>query len=332
MTFDFTQPLFLLLLAIIPVLLYMRYRKKAKRSSSYLNYSNISFLKNIKQSWRIQLASVQFPLRMLILLLLIIALAGPRTGISYQQVQTSGIDIMMVLDISSSMKSLDFEPKNRLDMAKEVVADFIDKRVNDRLGLVVFSGGAFTQCPLTIDHELLKSLLEKVRIGMIEDGTAIGNALAVGVSRLLDSTAKSKVIILLTDGENNRGAIAPVDAAKLAADNYIKVYTIGAGKEGRAKIERELPDGRKVMMEAEVKIDEEVLTKIAETTGGKYFRAHNTESLREIYKIINDMETTVIKPKFFVSYSPRYFLPLVAGLLLLLFSVFIELFITRKIP
>jgi Ca-activated chloride channel family protein len=230
------------------------------------------------------------------------------------------------------MSSLDFEPKNRLEMAKEVVSQFIKERELDRLGLVIFSAGAFTQCPLTLDHDLLLQLLKKVRIGLIEDGTAIGNALAVSVSRLKNSDAKSKVIILLTDGMNNRGEIAPLDAAKLAADNKIKIYTVGAGKEGTAMIPIEDPVYGKRLVEAEVKIDEETLKTISKNTGGSYFRAENTQALRAIYAKINKLEKTKMKPHYYVDYEPQYGMPLSVGLFLLLCVVFFEMLVVYKNP
>jgi Ca-activated chloride channel family protein len=230
------------------------------------------------------------------------------------------------------MSSRDFEPKNRLEVAKQVVDRFISERPNDRLGLVIFSSGAFTQCPLTLDHDLLKELLKKVKMGLIEDGTAIGNALAVSVSRLKDSEAKSKVIILLTDGMNNRGEIAPLDAAKLAADNKIKVYTIGAGRMGTAMMPVDDPVYGKRLVEVEVKIDEETLKNIASTTGGEYFRAKNTKGLENIYDKINKLEKTVMKPRFYVDYEPEYRLPMMIGLFLIALTVFLDLFIVTKAP
>jgi len=332
MIFDFSNPLFLLLLLLVPFFIWWRFRKKKSEEESYLNYSDLSLVKDIKPGWRYYLKRTLFYLKIAVFILFVIALAGPRSGITYREIETSGVDIMLTLDISSSMSSLDFKPKNRLEMAKDVVSQFIDRRESDRLGLVVFSGGAFTQCPLTLDHDLLKRLLEQVNIGMIEDGTAIGNALAVSVARLKDSEAKSKVIILLTDGMNNRGEITPLDAAKLAADNNIKSYTIGAGKEGTALMPIDDPVYGKRQIEVEVQIDEETLKKIAETTGGKYFRAENTEALKEVYAKINEMEKTIMKPRYYVDYQPLFRRPLLIGLLLLITVVFLELFIIRKTP
>jgi len=332
MIFNFTNPLFLILLLLVPLLIWHRYWSRKRKKGSYLRYSSLSLLKDIRLGWRYTLHRSLFPLKMIVILLIILALAGPQTGISYQEIETSGVDIILVLDVSSSMGSLDFEPKNRLEVAKDVVAEFVDARVNDRLGLVIFSGGAFTQSPLTLDHDLLKTLIKKLKMKMIEDGTAIGNALAVAVSRLLDSQAKSKIIILLTDGVNNRGEVAPLDAAKLAADNNIRVYTVGAGKEGTAPYPVDDPIYGKRYVQVKVEIDEEILREIAKIADGEYFRARDAAGLKKTYKKINKMEKTIIKPKYYVSYSSKFFPPLIISIILLIMVVFIEMFITKKIP
>jgi Ca-activated chloride channel family protein len=332
MLFDFSNPLFLLLLLLIPYFIWRRFSLISRNQESYLKYSDLSLIKGIKPGWRFYLHRALFYFKIVVFTLFVIALSGPRSGITYKEIETSGVDIMLTLDISSSMSSLDFKPKNRLEMAKDVVSQFIDQRESDRLGLVIFSAGAFTQCPLTLDHYLLKGLLKNVNIGMIEDGTAIGNALAVSVARLKDSQAKSKVITLLTDGMNNRGEIAPLDAAKLAADNKIKVYTIGAGKEGTALMPVDDAIYGKKHIEVEVKIDENTLQEIAKVTDGQYFRAENTEALKEIYAKINKMEKTVMKPKYYIDYEPLFRQPLIAGLLILVAVVFLETFIIRKTP
>jgi Ca-activated chloride channel family protein len=329
---EFSNPWFLVLL--VPVVLLVLYRifsKKADRES-YLEYSDISPIRDIKPGWKHKLRKFLNWVNIIAIFLFVIALAGPRAGAYYREIEMSGVDIMLTLDISSSMSSLDFEPKNRLEIAKQVVGRFISERENDRLGLVIFSSGAFTQCPLTLDHDLLLDLLKKVKIGLIEDGTAIGNALAVSVGRLKDSAARSKVIVLLTDGMNNRGEVQPLDAAKLAADNKIKVYTIGAGKMGTAMMPVEDPVYGKRLVEVEVKIDEDTLKKIASITGGEYFRAENTKSLENIYTRINKMEKTIMKPRYYVDYEPEYRLPMILGLILLVAAVFLDLFVVAKVP
>jgi len=243
--------------------------------------------------------------RLLALLLLGLGLARPQVVEREQEIRTEGIDIMLVLDISGSMQAEDFKPDNRLHVAKEVVAEFLGLVRNDRVGLVVFAGQSFTQCPLTLDYDVLRSLLANVRIGMIEDGTAIGTALATAVGRLEDSVAKSKVCILLTDGENNAGKIDPQTAARMAEALSVRVYTIGVGKQGGApipvhhpvygKVYARNPDGSIVL----TKLDEASLKAIAETTGGQYFRATDAEALKKIYAQILDLERTKFEVKEF---------------------------------
>jgi Ca-activated chloride channel family protein len=243
--------------------------------------------------------------RLIALALLVVAFARPQLLEKEEQIRTEGIDIMLALDISGSMQAEDFKPQNRLHVAKAVVADFLELIRNDRVGLVVFAGEAFTQCPLTLDYDVLRSLLANVQIGMIEDGTAIGTALANSVNRLKDSEAKSKVVILLTDGENNAGKIDPLTAAKVAEAVGVRVYTIGVGKKGGApipvrhpvygKIYARNPDGTLLL----TKIDEEMLTEIAETTGGEYFRATDAEALSKIYSRILELERTKFQVKQF---------------------------------
>ena len=207
-----------------------------------------------------------------------------------EEVITEGVDILLAIDVSSSMKTEDFKPKNRLEAAKEVVAEFIATRPHDRLGMVVFAARAITKCPLTLDHDILLTLLDDVHIGSIEDGTAIGTALATSVNRLKDSPAESRIIILLTDGVNNRGEIDPLTAAELAKTFGIKTYTVGAGTEGYAPYPFEDPMYGTVYRDILVEIDEETLQKIADVTGGQYFRATDAESLAEVYKEIDAME------------------------------------------
>jgi Ca-activated chloride channel family protein len=239
------------------------------------------------------------------LALLAFALARPQLVEKEEEIKTEGIDIMLALDVSGSMQAEDFKPRNRLHVAKNVVSEFLDLIRNDRVGLVVFAGQAFTQCPLTLDYDVLRTLLARVEIGMIEDGTAIGTALANSVNRLKDSAAESKVVILLTDGENNAGKIDPATAAKVAEALGVRVYTIGVGKKGGAPIPVDHPvygkiyarnaDGSLVL----TKIDEESLTEIAETSGGQYFRATDAEALRKIYAQILELERTKFQVKQF---------------------------------
>lgn len=239
--------------------------------------------------------------------LLILALARPQSQLSWQNVSTEGIDIVIAMDISASMLAKDFDP-NRLESAKEVAIQFIRERPNDRIGLVVYEGESFTQCPLTTDHRVLINLFKDVHTGMVEGGTAIGMGLATSVNRLRNSEAKSKVVILLTDGENNRGSIAPVTAAEIAKKFGVRVYTIGVGSRGQALTPVGIyPNGKYKYDYADVKINEESLKQIAETTGGKYFRATNGEALSQIYTQIDKLEKTKINVTEHSRHSEEYF-------------------------
>ena len=238
---------------------------------------------------------------------LIIGMAGPRTGQAVVDVDAEGIAIMLVVDISSSMLAEDFAPQNRLAVAKTTVADFIQGRQYDRIGMVAFSGEALTQVPLTIDYPVLFRALEQLRVGMLEDGTAIGTAIATGASRLRDAQGKSRVMIVMTDGENNRGQIDPITAARAAAAYDIKVYTIGVGSEGVARV----PVARGVFggyqyANIPVHIDEELLTEVADITGGQYFRATNEEALDSIYHRIDELEKTTVEVRRYTNYMPHY--------------------------
>ncbi len=266
------------------------------------------------------------------MVLLTVALARPRSGVTYEEYLTRGVDIILTLDCSGSMLSEDFKPDNRLAVAKAVVKDFVKSRPNDRLGLVVFSGQAFTQCPLTLDHGILLTFLDKVEVGLIEDGTAIGNALAISVDRLTKSDAKSKVIVLLTDGQNNRGEVDPLTAAQIAQTFGIKVYTVGVGTKGFAMMPVEDPVFGKRYVQMQVNIDEDVLTKIAQKTGGKYFRATDPEKLKEIYQTIGSLEKSEVKTRQQVSWNDHYRWFLVPGLLLLLGAVLADLTFLRSLP
>ncbi len=276
--------------------------------------------------------------RLLVLVLLTLGFARPQFVEKEQEIRTEGIDIMLALDISGSMQAEDFKPRNRLHVAKNVVAEFLDLIRNDRVGLVVFAGQAFTQCPLTLDYEVLRTLLARVEIGMIEDGTAIGTALANSVNRLKDSAAKSKVVILLTDGENNAGKIDPETAAKIAEALGVRVYTIGVGKKGGApipvqhpvygKILARNPDGTLVL----TKIDEETLTRIADITGGQYFRATDAEALAKIYAQILDLERTKFQVKEFERAHEFYRWAVFPAVLLLLLELVLAWTRLRVLP
>jgi Ca-activated chloride channel family protein len=265
------------------------------------------------------------------LVLLVIAIARPRSATDVRETHTEGIDIIVTLDISSSMLAEDFHPQNRIGAAKVSAKEFISGRVSDRIGLVVFSGESYTQCPLTLDYDIIKEFIDRIQIGAIEDGTAIGMAVVNGLNRLRESKAKSKVIILLTDGQNNRGEIDPLTAAQAASALKVKIYTIGVGTEGVAPYPIQTPWGIQYQ-QIPVKIDEELLKEMAKMTGGAYFRATDENKLRQIYTKINKLEKTKIEVKEYRTYR-ELFLPYIIIALILLFG---EIILTgtrlRKIP
>ena len=273
---------------------------------------------------------VLFALEVLAIVLLVVALARPQSSNSWQTYTSEGIDIVLALDVSGSMLARDFTP-DRLEAAKEVATKFILERPQDKIGLVIFAGESFTQCPLTADQAVLVNLLRDVKSGMIEDGTAIGLGLANAVNRLKDSPAKSKVVILLTDGVNNRGAVAPATAAELARTYGIRVYTIGVGTYGEAPYPVPTPFGVQ-LQNVPVEIDEEVLQQIAALTGGKYFRATDNDKLKQIYQEIDQLEKSKIEVKHFSKKNEQYFVFGLAGLCLLIVQVLLRYTLLRKIP
>ena len=288
---QFANPTYLyLLLLLIPITAWYVIRL-SKAQASFKLASGSSFT-NKNRGLKVRLRHLPFLLRMITLSLLIIVLARPQAVDSWEKSETQGIDIVLALDISGSMLAQDLQP-NRMEAVKKVAAEFITERHNDNIGLVIFAGESFTQCPMTTDHKVLLNLLHEVDFGMIEDGTAIGLGLATSVNRLKDSDSKSKVVILLTDGSNNRGSIAPLTAADLAQSYGIRVYTIGAGTKGTAPTPVQTPFGVR-LQNVPVDIDEDVLTDIANITGGQYYRAVDNESLRDIYKEIDKLEKYLI--------------------------------------
>ena len=315
-----------LLLALIPVAVaaFFVLRRGLRRRPAARYPSLFGFAKD-STTWAVHARRALPAVRLIALALLVIALARPQKVKHEEEIQTEGIDIMLALDISGSMQAEDFKPQNRLRVAKDVVKQFLGMVKNDRIGLVVFAGQAFTQCPLTLDYGILETLVESVQIGMIEDGTAIGTALANAVNRIKDSAAKSKVIILLTDGENNAGKIDPETAAKVAQAFGVRVYTIGVGKEGGApipvdhpvygKIYARNPDGSIIL----TKIDEKALRRIADITGAQFFRATDEEALAKIYREILELERTKFQIKRYERVREYYrWAAVPAGLLFLL--------------
>ena len=278
-------------LVILPMIAY--YVLLQRRNRAEFRYSNVATSEGAEANIKSKLIHLPFVLRMLVVALLVVVLARPQSTSSWQDVTAEGIDIVMALDISGSMLAEDLKP-NRLEASKKVAQTFIGNRPNDRLGLVVFAGESFTQCPLTTDHSVILNLFNDVKSGMLEDGTAIGMGLATSVKRLKDSEAISKVVILLTDGENNSGSIAPGTAAEIAKEFGVRVYTIGVGTKGMAPMPYPGPFGRTQYQDVEVKINEELLTRIAEMTGGQYFRATDNSSLEAVYSEIDELEKSKI--------------------------------------
>ena len=312
---EFSHIEFLWALAVIPLLV-LWYVFKYWNRQAVVGYSTSQFFQG-KTGWKSKIHHALFALRVLAVSAIIVALARPQSSSSWQDIKTEGIDIVIAFDISSSMLARDFEP-NRLEAAKEVAIEFIKNRPNDRIGLVVYSGESFTQCPLTTDHDKLINLFEQLENGMVTDGTAIGMGLANAVNRLKESTSKSKVVILLTDGESNMGSIPPITAAEIATTFGVKVYTIGVGTKGQAPMPVSDMFGRIRYQNMDVNIDEETLTQIAELTNGQYFRATNNESLESIYAEIDKLEKTVIEEtQYEKKYEEFFSLALIAlGLLL----------------
>lgn len=311
-------------------------RKKPQRAA--LRYSTLQSFSQLRQSWRIRGRGIAEALRLVSILLLLVAMLRPQTGRKLTQIDTLGVDIMLVVDTSGSMRALDLDTdkpvakrRNRLQVVKDVISTFVQKRPQDQVGMVVFGQEAFTQCPLTLDHGILSAFLEQVDIGMAGDSTAIGQGLGTAINRLKKSQAKSKVIILLTDGVNNAGTLAPKQAAEIAQSFGIKIYAIGAGSRDKAPFIVDSIFGKQVAYE-DVQIDEETLKAVAQTTGGAYFRAEDEKALQEVYEQINAMEKTEIKMNAYLEYNEEYPWFVGAALGLLLVEVILLGTWLRKIP
>ena len=326
----FANPTYLyLLLLLIPMIGWYVYKLRKSQASLQVS-STEAFEVAGATSWKVYLRHVPFALRTLAIALLIVVLARPQSTDSWQNSTTEGIDIVMAMDISTSMLAEDLKP-NRLEAAKDVAASFINGRQNDNIGLVVFAAESFTQCPLTIDHGVLLNLFKDIQPGIIQDGTAIGLGLANAVSRIKDSQAKSKVIILLTDGVNNTGESAPVTAAEIAKTFGIRVYTIGVGTQGEAPYP--IPTAFGIQYQnIPVEIDEQVLKQIASTTGGQYFRATDNASLKEIYSEIDQMEKTKISVQEFSKKQEEYNKLALIVIALLLVEILLRNTLLRNIP
>ena len=326
----FANPTYLyLLLLLIPMIGWYIYKLSKSQASLQVSSSEAFDLPAAK-SWKIHLRHLPFVLRMIAIALLIVVLARPQSTNSWQNSSTEGIDIMLAMDISTSMLAEDLKP-NRLEASKDVAASFINGRQNDNIGLVVFAAESFTQCPLTIDHTVLLNLFKDIQPGIIQDGTAIGVGLANAVSRIKDSQAKSKVIILLTDGVNNTGEIAPVTAAEIAKSFGVRVYTIGVGTQGEAPYP--IPTAFGIQYQnSPVEIDEPALKQIAATTGGQYFRATDNASLKEIYSEIDQMEKTKISVQEFSKKQEEYKMWALIVFALLLVELLLRNTVLKSIP
>jgi len=335
MSFRFESP-WLLALLVVPVILgLMPFILKKRSRPGSLQYADISLARQAGRSWRVLAQPVLPILRLLSMALVIIALARPQSGQAREVVHGDGVDIALALDISGSMSSLDFQPQNRLEAAKQVIADFVKQRSYDRLGLVVFASNAFSQSPPTIDHAVLLRLLEQVKLApelKIQDGTAIGLGLANAANMLKDSQVKSKIVILLTDGVNNAGQIDPMTAAEAAKSLGLKVYTIGMGKQGQVPVPSVDVFGQQTIVYQESTIDEETLKKIADLTGGKYFRAEDLNALQQIYDEINQLEKSRIEVQIYTSYQELALWLLIPALLLFLSELILRQTLLRRIP
>lgn len=329
LNYTYANPhLFHLLWALIPIVAW--YVLRQKKMSASLQLSTLKGFAGAPKTWKHYLRHMLFVLRIFALALLVVVLARPQSTESWENVSTEGIDIVMCLDVSTSMLARDLKP-DRLEAAKDVATSFIAGRPYDRIGLVIFAGESFTQCPLTTDHAVVSNLLRETTTNLIEDGTAIGNGLATSVSRLKESDAVSRVVILLTDGENNRGEIPPLTAAEIAKTFGIRVYTIGVGTIGTAPYPFQTDFGTRIQ-QVQVKIDEETLQSIADITGGKYFRATDNNKLMSIYEEIDVLEKSKIEVKEFSKRQEEFQSFALASLILLLMSILLKISVFRNIP
>lgn len=325
---SFAAPQFFLLGLLLPIMI-VWYVKKNAGSQAGIKVSSAKSFAGLS-SWKTMLRHLPFLLRLLSIAFIIAALARPQTKTDEQQAEGDGLDIVLCIDVSGSMTAQDFIP-NRMEAAKKVAQDFIDSRLTDRIAIVIFSGESFTQCPLTTDRAVLKSAVENIRNGLLEDGTAIGDGLATSVDRLRSSKSKSKVVVLLTDGENNGGLIGPTNAKEIAKAFHVKVYTVGVGTEGYAPFPVRTEMGV-VMQQQKVTIDEKLLKEIAVETGGKYFRAKDNASLASIYKEIDGLEKSKVEISTLTRYTEKFFPFVLAALGLLLLEFLFRFTVLKKFP
>ncbi|MCX7994849.1 MAG: VWA domain-containing protein [candidate division WOR-3 bacterium] len=322
----FANPLYFLLFIPVAGLIYWELRKR----TGTLKFSDAQFFKNFKSG--IIYRYITIAMNTSILFFIVLALARPQKGRLYEETETQGVDIMLCLDISGSMQAEDFSPKNRLHVAKERAKEFISKRTGDRIGLVIFAVTALTQCPLTTDHKILLDLLDRIDFGIIQDGTAIGMGLATAVARLKDSSAKEKIVILLTDGLNNAGEIDPITAAKLAQAHNIKVYCICVGSKGPVPIPFNHPIYGKIYVREEIDFDMKTLEEISNLTGGKAFLATDGGALKTIYEEIDRLEPTTFKVSKYTVYSERAQDFMLPAVIMSFVSFFLSATFLRRIP
>ncbi|HMK05371.1 MAG TPA: VWA domain-containing protein [Ferruginibacter sp.] len=323
----FGQPWFFSLLALIPILIgWYAFRNNRQQGSFIISDSSAKGL----STWKTAFRHLPFVLRLLAIICIIMALARPQTKFDEQNVEGEGVDIVLCIDVSGSMTAQDLTP-NRLEAAKKVAIDFVNQRLTDRIGIVIFSGESFTQCPLTTDRNVLIAAIQNIRNGLLEDGTAIGSGLGTSVDRIRSSKSKSKVVILLTDGENNGGLIDPKTAKEIAKAFQVKVYTIGVGTDGYAQQPVNTPMGV-VMQSGKVSIDEKLLKEIASETGGKYFRAKDNEGLAGIYDEINGLEKSKVEISTITKQTEKYFPFVIAALFFLFLEVLLRFTVFRKFP
>ena len=328
----FANPNLLSLFVLIPILIFWYFRWNKKRFGT-LRYSNLGVVKSVEKfSRKKKYRQLPFILRLLAISLLIFCFARPQSSHTEEEVITEGVDIVLALDISSSMLAEDFRPNNRLEAAKLVAKNFIQGRKNDRIGMVVFAAKSFTQCPLTLDYGILLNFIDEVESGMIEDGTAIGMAIANAANRLRDSKAKSKIVILLTDGQNNKGQLDPITAAKVAQAFDIRIYTVGVGKRGTALYPVDDPIFGKRYVQMPVQIDEKTLKEVAKITKCSYYRATDKESLDKIFQEIDQLEKTKIEIKQFARFKELFSTYLFMALGLIVVEVVLTNTKFRKIP
>jgi Ca-activated chloride channel family protein len=335
MNFQFASPWILMLLIAVPALALRYYLSKESSNPASLTHTVTSMVADLPRSWCIRLRPLLFVLRLVTITLVVLALARPQIVQGRETISGEGVEIALALDISGSMASLDFEPQNRLEAAKQVIKDFIAERPYDKLGLVVFSNEAYSQTPLTLDHNMLTRGLEQIELATelgLEDGTAIGLGVANAANMLSTSQADSKVVILLTDGVNNSGEIDPLTAAEAAKALGIKVYTIGAARPGQVPVPAQNIFGGTEIVYQESELDEETLRQVADITGGKYYRAEDTQGLSAIYDEINNLEKSKVEVEIFNQYFELMAIFLLPALLIFLLEIFLRKTIFRKVP